>query len=268
MQINPFKSIAMSVISVGLMAAASPPASAQSLEISPIVLDIEDVDDDDLLVIAAYQPLAQPAILGTGRAERAALRIEEGQAQPSIILGRIAPGQEDAFGIEGLLPETVSQYGFTWDDLESRNALRESDPELFAKLVNGGHIDPPGDQLNRAIQTDLSRMNCYRSGIDGVWGNGSRRSVREYFDASESGASWPDQEPTNGLFRVIIINEDVRCVVATPAATNRSTGTTTNRATATSTTRSTSSGASSNSGSSSSGTTTNRRRATGTGVFR
>lgn len=216
-------------------------AFAQELQLSPIVIDIEGVGDEDLLVIAAYKPLEQPAIVGGGRAERSALRVRQGRPQPSIILGRVEPGAEEEFGIEVLLPATVEEFAFPWDDLETRASLRVDDPDLFQKLVEGGHIDPPEGELNAALQTDLQRMNCYRSSIDGLWGNRSRRSVREYFDTLDNGASWPDQEPSNGLFRTIVINGDVRCVVAVATTPRPST------TTRTTTTRTTSSSSSSSS---------------------
>lgn len=189
-------------------------AKAQSYESGPIEFDIfEDTADGAApLLIAAYQPPtdAVPSFApgGTGRAAEVTAA---GFPEPSIILGEIAPGQEAAFGIETLLPGTVAEMAFAYDDLETRVAMRDGDPEIFRMLVEQGHIDPPAEQLNAALQTELQRMNCYRSGIDGLWGRGSARSVGEYFGKRDDGATWPDQQPSNELFRAIIMYPDVRC---------------------------------------------------------
>ncbi|MFL4472318.1 hypothetical protein ACERZ8_21430 [Tateyamaria armeniaca] len=159
-----------------------------------------------------------------------AARAAAGLPQPSIIIGLIAPGQEEEFGLESLLPGTVDAMGFALDDLAAREALRESDPEMFRRLIEEGHLDPGSDELNRVLQIELSRMNCYRSGIDGAWGPGSRRSVGEYFEQLAS-VDWPDQAPTQELFRAIMLNGDVACPTPVAAAPRRTTPTTSRPAT-------------------------------------
>lgn len=192
-------------------------AAAQGLLIEPI-----GIDAGDNVVLAAAPAATASPILAASAAPGivpAALRAGTGKPLPSLILGRVEAGQEEVFGIERLLPATVEQVGFAWDDVAAREALRTRDPELFRDLVSQGHIDPEAALLNRALQTELQRMNCYRSGIDGQWGPGSRRSVRSYFDQVD-GKDWPDQQPTNELFREILLNGDVACpaaVAATPA---------------------------------------------------
>ncbi len=225
-----------SVVS-GLVAAlvvhAAPMAHAQGLEIAPIGIDV--ADDGDSLVLAAFAapnnaPVFESVQLG---ATPAAARAAIGMPQPSIIVGMIAPGQEEEFGLETLLPATVQQVAFSLDDIAAREALRENQPEIFRRLIEEGHMDPDEAQLNRVLQTELARMNCYRSGIDGAWGPGSRRSVGEYFEELSS-VDWPDQSPTNELFRAILLNGDVACptpVAAAPAP--RATTTRTNTATTT-----------------------------------
>lgn len=204
----------------GLVAAVAlnpvPVALAQGLEIAPIGFDVADQGDD--LVLAAFAPDAAPVFDGvrTGTAPAAA-RVSAGLPRPSIILGLITPGQEEDFGLENLLPATVEQFAFALDDLAAREALRESDPILFERLVNEGHLDPDAGALPTVLQTELARMNCYRAGIDGLWGPGSRRSVGEYFDQLAS-VEWPDQAPTFELFRAIILNGDVACSAPQPVA--------------------------------------------------
>lgn len=204
------------------------PLQAESFALEPITLDVaapQSSDTDDLILVAAYVPdTSSPLLVSYGDTARSALRTSQDQQQPSIILGLIAPGEEDDFGIEGLLQDTIAAHAFDYQDLEAREALRISDPDLFRKLVQGGHVDPPEDRLKFALQEELARMNCYRSRIDGDFGRGSRRSVASYFKTLDNGSSWPDQNPpTNDLFRSIVINGDVTCQVAAaaPARTPR-----------------------------------------------
>ncbi|MEO0691337.1 MAG: hypothetical protein AAFY90_00495 [Pseudomonadota bacterium] len=204
----------------GLVAAIAlapvPAALAQGLEIAPIGIDL--ADEGDTLVQAALvidsAPVFEATRLG---ATPVAARAAVGLPQPSIIVGLIAPGQEEEFGLTSLLPATVEQISFSLDDLAAREALRENEPILFERLISEGHLDPDADQLNTVLQTELARMNCYRSGIDGAWGPGSRRSVGEYFDEIAS-VDWPDAAPTQELFRAIILNGDVECEVPVAAA--------------------------------------------------
>lgn len=210
----------LSGVAAALLVQAAPAVHAQGLEIVPIGIDIQA--DDDNVVLAALSVPTDAPLLGpiqsgpTPVAARAAV----GLPQPSIIVGVIAAGREEEFGLETLLPATVQQIGFPLDDLDAREALRESDPDMFRRLIEEGHLDPEEDELNRALQIELARMNCYRSGIDGAWGPGSRRSVGEYFEQVAS-LDWPDAAPTNELLRTIIINGDVACptpVAAAPVA--------------------------------------------------
>ncbi|WP_052249798.1 hypothetical protein [Tateyamaria sp. ANG-S1] len=206
--------------------------SAQGLEIVPLDLDVAE---EGALVRTAFVAQDAAPVFGTPLIETAgivpvAVRTAANLPQPSIILGTIEAGQEAEFGIETLLPATVTQVAFALDDLDARAAMRANDPDLFRQLIEEGHLDPEPDQLNRVLQVELQRMNCYRSGIDGAWGPGSRRSVASYFDQLTS-VSWPDQNPSNDLFRAIMINGDVAC--PTPVAAPRAT---TPRRTTTSTT--------------------------------
>ncbi len=212
------RQFAFGLVGAGAFAGA---AVAQSFGAEPIAFDLGD-DAGANVLIAAYQPPADtaPSFAGPGVGQEA-LAVRAGLPSPSIILGRIEPGREADFGITTLLPETVATMAFAFDDLETRVAMRGDDPELFRLLVEQGHIDPPEADLNRALQVELQRMNCYRSGIDGAWGPGSRRSVGEYFDKREDGMTWPDQNPSVELFRTIIMEPDVRCETPVAAAAPR-----------------------------------------------
>jgi len=204
---------------------------AQGLEANIIELDIQplrDQSNSSPLLIAAYQPQdSVPTLRSLGASNRSAVLSSSGKPTPSIIIGSISPGEETSFGIEELLPASVSASSFSYNDLAAREGLRNTDPELFRKLVAGGFIDPPEEQLVEALQRELARMNCYRSGIDGDWGKGSQRSVTAYFAALGNVVSWNGTQPTNELFREILLQGDARCVVASLPRTQQ--GSTTNR---------------------------------------
>ena len=217
------RSINVLIASAGIVF-FSDPAMAQSAAI-PILIDIQPDDeigpDSEPVVIAAYQPDSKAPLLDrTGRyLEKSARVSNPTMPTPSIIIGFVKAGGETDFGIQTLLPTTVSAFRFAHNDLETRASLRSENPDVFRKLVIGGHIDPPGepdDALARALQTELQRMNCYRSsfGVDGAWGDGSKSSVAEYFSAlGRDPETWPDRSATVELFREILVNEEVKCVV-------------------------------------------------------
>lgn len=238
MRVSGFSTLCCALI---IMIQSGAPLLAQSVDqtadagdtfsLEPITFDIDDQisadTTEEVILVTAYTPQAlPPRISRFNTASREARPTTVGRPSPSIVLGIIEPGAEERFGIEGLLDETVAAFGFAFDDLESREALRTSNPELFRELVQGGHIDPPEEQLARVLQQELARMNCYRSSIDGVWGGGSRRSVTSYFQTLDNGNRAPSSAPSNELFRSIVLNGDVTCRVArvqqptTPSVTN------------------------------------------------
>lgn len=166
------------------------------------------------------------------QAAPAALPTGAGLPEPYLIFGEIR-----ATNASFDPTETGEVQGNALDtsSFETRNQIRNDSPDLYADLVAGGAFDPEDGStrgLARAIQTELARMNCYTSTIDGIWGNGSRRSVTAYFDQISEAAT--GLEPTLDLFRKVILNDDVSCPVVRQAATpQRATGgTTTQRNTA------------------------------------
>ncbi len=142
-----------------------------------------------------------------------------GLPRPSIIVGLIEP-TEVAFPTVTEPTGPVSGSTIEYTDIAGRRALRDDNPELFATLVDGGAFDPPAAELVVALQTELQRMNCYNSGIDGAWGPGSRAAVGRYYEQLE--AASPSQDADVSIFRQIMIRDDVSCpaqAVARPTAT-------------------------------------------------
>lgn len=191
-------------------------------------------------------PVAQPAQTTTGQSDAvvifappagsqlAAQPTRDGLPEPSIIVG-IIEGSEGTFDQVGENGD-VSSNEIAYDNLEARNALKESDPEMFAGLVAGGAFDPPPQEMARALQTELSRMGCYRAGIDGIWGGGSRAAVQRYFDELDDVVP-VSLEPVAELFRQLILGKEVECPA--PVAQTRTTTATRSTSTRTTTTRST-----------------------------
>ena len=146
----------------------------------------------------------------------AALPQQSGQPEPSIIVGIIA-GQNDFDRVNPDLPQ-IGTSEISYDNVEGRRALRDGNPELFASLLESGAFDPPAAEIARALQTELARMNCYRSAIDGDWGNLSSGAVDRYF--AQAGGNAASRDAVADLFRQIILKDDLRCptpVVAQPS---------------------------------------------------
>lgn len=68
-----------------------------------------------------------------------------------------------------------------------------------AGLDPSAAVAPAPEDLPRALQAELKRVGCYRQGVDGDWGQGSRNALRRYFDAKKTTAT--GLEPTEALWR-------------------------------------------------------------------
>ena len=222
---SPVATVTDAVVSISPVSPVAAPATAQAVR--PTLDSVGTVEDEQIAIF-----IAPPS------AELAAQPTAAGLPRPSIIVGLIEPTPASFETVEDTPEETAVAGGeVTFDTLEARRTLRDTDPDLFETLLTGGAFDPPDVELVVALQTELKRMNCYRSTIDGDWGPGSRRSVGEYF-AQIDGEAAADDAPTIDLYRQLVRKDDVAC--PTPVATQRpaaSSGGT--RTTRTTTTRST-----------------------------
>lgn len=172
---------------------------------------------------------------------QASLAVPAGMPEPSIIIG-VLQSESASYDVidddpsAGAGSNGISSTEVTFDNLDARRAMRAQGEELFVELVNQGAFDPSAQVLVVALQTELKRMDCYRSVIDGDWGRGSRSSVKRYFD--EFGGKAVTLKPTIDLFRQIILKDDIKCAAAVattrPATTKtkrkKSSGATTARA--------------------------------------
>ncbi len=216
-----------------LCALAAVPAIADTVTNGAVVID-------DIVVLSPVSQGAAPAGAGTGIAtatggevifgsaasgERAvagtervvfaplpaeqiaALPLAAGMPRPSIIVGLIEPVPASFPAAEEETEAAGTEISFA--DTEAWLALRASDPALFRSLVEGGAFDPPEGELARALQTELQRVGCYTSSIDGDFGVGSRRAVGRFFD--EAGTTPVSTDPVPELFRQILLAGEVEC---------------------------------------------------------
>jgi hypothetical protein len=145
-----------------------------------------------------------------------------GLPTPSVILGE----SPTLVALETPAPDVPPAQLLDYTDITARAAVKTSDPAEYDRLILAGSYDPPPDQLPVAVQTELKRMGCYRGGIDGQWGPGSRRALQLYFDTLK--AATTTQEPTVEVFHALLQKDDVACPApvvaeAAPAATTRNT---------------------------------------------
>jgi uncharacterized caspase-like protein len=83
---------------------------------------------------------------------------------------------------------------------------------LIGRDVTDGYL-VPGD-LPRAVQTELVRVGCYRAGVDGIWGNGSRGALQRYIDGT--GAALSGLEPTEEVWRELRAARGEVCAAPVP----------------------------------------------------
>lgn len=159
----------------------------------------------------------------------AAQPVAAGLPQPSVIVGRIQT--DDPTFVPTLDGGVVTGTAIDTSSFEARKSVRTDDATLYAQLVNSGAFDPgtAPRQLETALQIELKRMGCYTSTIDGVWGNGSAGAVDRYFQ--QIGETPETRDPTIGLFRKIVLRDEVVCpevrqaTRAAPQTTTRTTAT-------------------------------------------
>ena len=167
---------------------------------------------DAPIIIASLSPLGSTG-LGTD-----ALRSDA--VEPSLLLGLIEVPTDPSLDetdpnasgeTQEITDEMIAAAAFDFDDAAAREKLRKENPELFARVIASGLTDPPANRLVRHLQAELERMNCYLGGVDGAWGNGSRRGVSAYY--SVLGTDAPTREATVELYRALALSGDVQCEV-------------------------------------------------------
>ncbi|AGT11477.1 hypothetical protein [Paracoccus aminophilus] len=159
-------------------------------------------------------PEAVPAVLAAPQIGTTADRSIQPQARglpaPAIIVGE-TPAAPDVASA----PDAPAR-GPLGVPYAERASLRAADGARYRTLLDAGAFDPEPAQMAAAIQTELRRMGCYSTTVDGVWGRGSVQAVDRYFAAAR-GTS-PGAAADAALYRAILAGPDLTCP-APPAAT-------------------------------------------------
>jgi hypothetical protein len=122
---------------------------------------------------------------------------------------RLKPLSPDARGVLRLAP------------LPTSAAPRLQGKETAQTAAN----QPLPEDLPRAVQSELKRIGCYSGGIDGDWGNGSRRAMERFYAAKKLEKG--EVEPTEVVWRSLLSEAEGTCKaeVATKKATTKKTTT-------------------------------------------
>ena len=107
--------------------------------------------------------------------------------------------------------------------LAALRAPKAPDPQPLEPRLRllGTDITPPADmpaddlaalspaELAQEMQTELARLGCYRMRVDGQWGAGSRRALRDYLQRSDQTAE--GLEPSPEILRLLRASEGEIC---------------------------------------------------------
>lgn len=238
------------------------PIRTASPVISPLMSPGPARVQDNVSIIAS-SPVQTRAVQSN---ENRAVPGVGGLPTPSVIVGVIAT--EASFGTVTEDGGSLSGSEFDYSNLDARRAMRAENPDLFASLIETGAFDPPPSEVVIAIQTELTRMECYNRGIDGSWGSGSEAGLRRFYEQID--ATPENLQPTLASFRQLLVQDDVVCppvAVAAPAAPRATTAAAPRRNTAPAAPRATAPRAAAPAPAPAAPTRT-INRSVGTGVFR
>ncbi len=134
-----------------------------------------------------------------------------GAAQPDPSLPTLIPAPKEVASVPA--PEPVSPPVAAEIVPEQQMASLSPDeikPDLVKPLpespVEAAVQDP---LLPRAIQEQLARLGCYRSGIDGDWGAGSAKALLRYYATKKEAPD--DLDPSETLLAKLTNEETVVC---------------------------------------------------------
>jgi hypothetical protein len=123
---------------------------------------------------------------------------------------------------------------------EARGALRLTPlPTSVAPRLQGREEaltagnQPVPEDLPRAVQSELKRIGCYAGGIDGDWGNGSRRAMERFYTAKKLEKG--EVEPTEVVWRSLVAEAEGICQPEPVAAKKTTTKKTTTKKSGTTT---------------------------------
>ncbi len=131
----------------------------------------------------------------------------DGEEREAVILAGLAPTRSITPTATDPRSRVVGQE-IDRDSDEARQAgIAPAEPEL------------DGSELATAVQTELSRLGCYRMTIDGDWGKGSRVSLFRYYAARAIATD--ELEPSNSLLRRLKSDDEVACKAVQQVASKK-----------------------------------------------
>lgn len=132
---------------------------------------------EDIAQIAAMPEAQRAFLLNIWRSQGAEISRE---ALDARIAAAIAPPPPKPVETEEQLTEAVPEA------LLERVILSMTPVKLTPRKDNRRRlVGRDITDLARALQVELERIGCYRSGIDGTWGRGSRRALQRFIDETE-----------------------------------------------------------------------------------
>ncbi len=156
----------------------------------------------DRVIASAVIPAA-PAIVGTTVATATAATPEPVASEPgAIVLASVDPARVAS------APDASAR-------ITGQEVLPDAPSATEAAAPESVEIEIP-DNVPMAVQTELARLGCYRSAIDGIWGKGSALSLVRYYSAKKTA---PDTlQPTPELYVALKGEENVVCKLSTTTA--------------------------------------------------
>jgi hypothetical protein len=126
------------------------------------------------------------------------------------LLGReIKPGDElEALVLASLSPtRSLVPIFLPRSRVEGRELSRDEAESVGIELPDETELT--GRPLARQVQIELSRLGCYRSGVDGLWGKGSALALVRYYGNKRVAAN--NLNPSNSLLQILRTEPQVIC---------------------------------------------------------
>jgi caspase domain-containing protein len=119
----------------------------------------------------------------------------------------------DVSAPSGASPEAAGTQVASLSAPENLEGARQSAVSGIETLIVGTSASETGEdkatELARSIQTELRRLGCYRTAVDGDWGKGSIRALTDYYRNTKQNIA--STEPTVGLLGDLFLRSGRIC---------------------------------------------------------
>jgi hypothetical protein len=187
--------------------AAEPEVAAPENFAAFTLLDV-DIDEPADVNVASLAP-AGPVAEGLVPTAPADVSVA-GLLPSDPLLGReIKPGDElEALVLASLSPtRSLVPIFLPRSRVEGRELSRDEAESVGIELPDETELT--GRPLARQVQIELSRLGCYRSGVDGLWGKGSALALVRYYGNKRVAAN--NLNPSNSLLQILRTEPQVIC---------------------------------------------------------